>query len=629
MDLTAEIAEQAFLYAHRRWGIKPGRALVEHAALCMRFEGQRCADIAEKMGWVDSVAASDVRRQMPAATNHLREVEALVAVVPNLDRHRQRLFAIAESLIWLDVLSEEGVCAHAAMDDVAILNACEKHGAALIDINGTPALAFYEREAGMRRYQQISGVDRAFDPIRRQFPKIEFALTRNDEVIGLLDKKLKAHVQESPVHAVSDHQNSVIYASELMQESDALRKLAIMHDMGLTHAASDIHLWMNNDGRPFCAYRVLGDLAPMPIKLTAADYLTILNYLLRRSGAAIKYERMREPKDGMYQFIGTVSSKKANVRCSFIPNSHSDTPERQLISMCLRLIPEETGSVVLEEKGVRDDVIKYIRRAIIPDSGIVLLVGPTGSGKSTTIAGAVDLHRKLHGDTKVRLSIEDPVERFYPGIEQFQVPYHLRGTSTGFSLFLRNFLRHDPNLIWLGEIRDDETAKVAVQAASTGHLVISTLHADSTSKTVQRLTDMIPPQDRAMRAALIDNLSLIVAQRLVKKLCPECSTWGNPTEREREHVDYLNEMKGIHLTVPDRVKSRHGAGCKYCNYTGYAGRLPVNEVLEFTDEVKFIFRDPDPVAQARKIKQALRLSMEDCIMDAVNQGATALASLEI
>lgn len=611
------------------WSIPSTPTLSEHAKLCLHYSGWRATDIAVDMGWVDADTAKRVVEKLNGGSNTIREINALVSASRGLDRHRQRLFGITESIIYLESLREDGVEPHTDLSDPEIFSACERHNAILMSINGTPVLFFGERESGMRSFSQIAGVDRANDPLRQRYPNLLFGLSRNDEVIALRSGTTSREAADTRPRD-QDSDDKVLHDASMRRLGvDALRKLADMHDLALTHDASDIHITVTNEGVPLVTYRVLGDNTPMPIQITLTEYVEIVQFLTKRSGAVIRYEYIREPKDGMYQYIGTSRSKKAYVRCSFIPAGHSDGPGRQLISICLRMIPEETGSVVLSEKGVREDVIASLRRAVTPDSGIVLLVGPTGSGKSTTIAGTIDLHRALHGDTKTRLSIEDPVERFLPGIEQFQVPYHLRGTSEGFALYLRGFLRHDPNVLNVGEIRDEVTAKVSIQAASTGHLVISTLHADSAYKTVQRLTDMIPAEDRSMRAAMVDNLSLIVAQRLVKKLCSNCSVPTPPGERERDHVEYVNRMKGVSLEIPETARDRSEEGCKACNYTGYAGRLPVNEVLEITEEVKQIFRNPDPIEQNALIKEALSLRMEDCIMDAVRDGLTPLRSLEV
>ena len=615
--------------AYKIWGVPSTPSLAEHARLCDRFAGASPTEVAVAMEWIDEAQAAAIRGKLGDTSNVIREVNALITAHRHIDRHRQHLFAITERTIFLESLREEGVMPHEALGDDDVFRACERHDAILIDVHGHPVLFFGERETGMRSFIQIAGVERANDPLRKRFPDLAFGLSRTEEVIALRSQRPAGQRTGADAHD-SDASATIIYDAEMRRSgSDGIRKLAEMHDLALTREASDIHISINHEGRPNVAFRILGDITRSDVQLSTAEYVEVQQFLTKRSGAAIKYEQMRRPKDGMYQYIGTSKAKKAYVRASFIPNGTSQSGVRQDISICLRMIAEESGSVILEEKGVRRDVADYLRRAVTPDAGIVLLVGPTGSGKSTTIAGTVHTHRQIHGDSKIRLAIEDPVERYQEGIEQFQVPYDLRGMPEAFSVFLRNFLRHDPNLIIVGEIRDEVTAKVSIQAASTGHLVISTLHADSAYKTVQRLTDMIPSEDRSMRAAMIDNLSLIVAQRLVKKLCPHCCIPGPPTERESEHLAYVNRMKALTLELPKEVRHHNPAGCKHCNYLGYAGRLPVNEVLEITEDVKQIFRNPDPIEQNALIKQALSLRMEDCILDAVRDGLTPLRSLEI
>jgi type II secretory ATPase GspE/PulE/Tfp pilus assembly ATPase PilB-like protein len=209
--------------------------------------------------------------------------------------------------------------------------------------------------------------------------------------------------------------------------------------------------------------------------------------------------------------------------------------------------------------------------------GLVLVVGPTNSGKSTTIAGALGEHVKLFGDRRKRLSVEDPIERFVYGVQQYNVPPHIKDDTQRFEIILRAFKRHDPDIIWVGEVRDKVTADLCVSAATTGHLVLSTLHANDTVIAFDALAKTV---EREKRFQLVESMSLLISQRLVKAVCPHCCRIGPPTDDEHRLFQQYLKLIGESAELPETIAHANPQGCPRCD-SGYVGLLPINEVLPF------------------------------------------------
>jgi len=247
-----------------------------------------------------------------------------------------------------------------------------------------------------------------------------------------------------------------------------------------------------------------------------------------------------------------------DIRVSVVPSLHGE-------KVVLRLLRKTTTQITLEDLGMDLCQLEMYKSGVRKSHGIILISGPTGSGKTTTLYATLN----LLNDKEVNiLTIEDPVEYTIDGITQV----HLReDIGLSFSKALRTFLRQDPDIIMLGEIRDNETAQMAIRAALTGHLVLSTIHTNSAWGIVTRLHDMgIQP------FLLASTLNMAVAQRLVRKLCPQC---------KEEVISGGNDcISRTRFTIPERYYKP--VGCPSCNYTGYSGRIAVFEIIEICEELR-------------------------------------------
>ena len=315
--------------------------------------------------------------------------------------------------------------------------------------------------------------------------------------------------------------------------------------------ASDIHI------EPYekeirIRYRIDGDL-----QLVNSLGIESLAPLVARIKilAGLNIAERRVPQDG--RIITTVGHHDVDLRVSILPIVYGE-------KVVIRILNRSSYSVGRDRLGMSDANLEKLDRIVASPHGIVLVTGPTGSGKSTTLYTVLN---ELNAEDVNIVTVEDPVEFTIDGINQVNV-----NTKAGltFASGLRSILRQDPDVVMIGEIRDEETAEIAVRAAITGHLVLSTLHTNDAPSTITRLVDMgIAPY------LVATSLTGVIAQRLVKRVCPHCKVAYEASEQERQ---YLKEELASSLTL------HRGTGCGQCNQTGYLGRTGVYEIMELTRE---------------------------------------------
>jgi type IV pilus assembly protein PilB len=276
--------------------------------------------------------------------------------------------------------------------------------------------------------------------------------------------------------------------------------------------------------------------------------------------AGMDIAEKRLPQDGRLR-VKTEEGREVDFRVSTLRTLFGE-------KVVLRVLDNRKGAPPLEELGFSSTALEDLRFFLKHQHGMILVVGPTGSGKTTTLCSALTAIRS--GRTNI-ITIEDPIEYQIPGVNQTQVNEKVKLT---FASSLRAILRQDPDVILVGEIRDEETARIALQAALTGHLVLSTLHTDDAPSTVTRLMDMgIEPY--VLASALIG----VVAQRLVRRLCPHC---------RRQYTPSADTLRGLSIAESDAAQFMfyRAVGCDSCNHTGYRGRIAIYEVMSITDKLR-------------------------------------------
>jgi len=390
--------------------------------------------------------------------------------------------------------------------------------------------------------------------------------------------------------------------SQIMQEdinsSPVVMLVNTMIEQAVRQRASDIHVEAEQD-RVRVRYRVDGVL------YTTATYSSkLLQAIIARlkiiSGMDISEKR--KPQDGRFSI--TVDRRDYDVRVSMLPTVYGE-------KCVMRLAQKKVLQRSKEELGFSKDELAKFNKILDKPNGIVLVTGPTGSGKSTTLYAALS---ELNSDMVNIVTVEDPVEANIPGINQVQV--NPKADMT-FANALRSILRQDPDIIMIGEIRDGETAAIAVQASITGHLVVSTLHTNDTASSVTRLLDM------GVESYLIaDSTVGIIAQRLVRRLCPNC-------KKPHALLDYEEEYLAMTDGEKERATVYEPVGCQRCNGTGYYGRIGIYEIMEITPTLKSMISRKAPTDQLRD--KALEEGMHTLAQSArrlVLEGTTSLSEMK-
>ena len=314
--------------------------------------------------------------------------------------------------------------------------------------------------------------------------------------------------------------------------------------------SSDIHI-EKYQNRNRVRIRIDGKLQE---RYTIKDdvYPSIVNKIKIRSNLDIAEKRL--PQDGRIR--ASINNQNFDIRVSIIPAMHGE-------KIVLRLLSQDAGNIEIEKLGFLSEQLGFYRKAINKPQGIILISGPTGSGKTTTLYATL---KELNKTTSNIMTVEDPIEYTLEGINQVQMNESIGMT---FARALRSFLRQDPDIIMLGEIRDEETANMAIRAALTGHLVLSTIHTNSAIGIISRLIDMGVPS-----YLIANTLNVAVAQRLIRLLCPNCKT-----EKQTNNEDWTQYFN-------NEIETHYSAtGCEECYYTGYKGRKAIYEVIPVTTEL--------------------------------------------
>ena len=379
------------------------------------------------------------------------------------------------------------------------------------------------------------------ESIRRTFAAAESVV----ELIKDLDAEL------GPAADSGDDQ--LADARDLANQPPVIRFVNLLIREAHDARASDIHLESNRDGLS-ARFRVDGVLTelPSPPKGLQAAVVSRIKLL-----AELDIAERRAPQDGRIRV--RLEERELDLRVSTVPTLYGE-------SVVLRLLDRGGQPVGLDELGMAPEALDTFRRLAEKPHGILLATGPTGSGKTTTLYAALALR---HRTAEKIITVEDPVEYHLQDVTQ--VPVNVKAGMT-FAGALRSILRQDPDVLMIGEMRDGETAAIAVQAALTGHLVFSTLHTNDAPSAMTRLVDLkVEPY---LTAATLEG---VLAQRLVRKICPEC--------RERYTPDPAAVALLAHQPV-GAMKLERGRGCAACRHTGYRGRTGLFELLLVTDEIK-------------------------------------------
>jgi general secretion pathway protein E len=380
------------------------------------------------------------------------------------------------------------------------------------------------------------------------------------------------------------------YLDEASNDAPIIRMVNHLMDRALDLSASDIHFEPEEKHLKIrCRVDgVMVDLETLPASAKAAVSSRV------KLMARLDIGEKRLPQDGRIQY--KMGSKNLDMRVSTLPGVHGE-------SIVLRILDRSDVNVSLDQLGMPEDIIKPYNNVIKQPHGIILVTGPTGSGKTTSLYATLE---KINTGKNKTITVEDPVEYQLEGITQIHVNAKI---GLNFAAGLRSIVRQDPDIIMVGEIRDAETAEIAIESALTGHLVFSTLHTNDAAGAITRLQDM------GIDTYLISSSVIaVMAQRLVRKICLHCIETVQISEEEAELLE-INQQECPAI--------KRGKGCERCGNTGYKGRLGLYELLLISDDIRHVIGNGGDANAIRKqaVKEGLRTLRKDA-MEKLYQGIT-------
>ena len=435
----------------------------------------------------------------------------------------------------------------------------------------------------------------AQEAIQRLFPKkiVKVALSTKKQISSYLDKIAMKDSVKDLVKKIRDELNSISSIEEQQEASSILLLIDVILKSCINSRASDIHIEPTEkncvvrgriDGKLIESFILEKDIYP-PL----ASRLKLL--------ANLDIAEKRKPQDG--RFSTAVGVREYDFRISTLPILYGE-------SIVMRVLDKEKALVKLEDAGMDSESYQKLLKGLQAPYGIILVTGPTGSGKTTTLYGALNELRNV--EDKV-ITVEDPVEYRMNLIQQVQVNAKV---GLSFADALRSILRQDPDKIMIGEIRDQETLEIAIKAALTGHMVISTLHTNDSISAIPRMADM------GIEHYLISGaLVAIQAQRLVRKICVHCKV------EETLSATVLEEIQGV---VPEDARFYKGAGCRECGDSGYMGREMICEVLNITEDLSSLIAKG--ASKDEMLKKAVEEGFVDIFQNGIEKALSGVTSIE-
>ncbi|PIY94629.1 MAG: type II secretion system protein GspE [Candidatus Levybacteria bacterium CG_4_10_14_0_8_um_filter_35_23] len=373
------------------------------------------------------------------------------------------------------------------------------------------------------------------------------------EIVGQVGEALKETEEYGKARIIDSSK-----IAEIIKEAPIAKIVSTILEYAVTSRSSDVHIEPQED-RVRVRYRIDGILydrlsLPKTVQEAVISRIKILSEM--------KIDEHRSPQDGRFNF--KVEDKEVDLRISVLPTTFGE-------KIVMRLLRKSGGLPTLNDLGLAGTSLKNLETAILRPHGIIIVCGPTGSGKTTTLYSVLS---KLNTTRVNIMTLEDPVEYQIAGINQVQIN---PGVGLTFATGLRSFLRQDPNIILVGEIRDEETTDLAIQAALTGHLVFSTLHTSSAAGALPRLIDL-----GAETFLLASTMNAILAQRIVRRVCSSCKEAYTPLP---QILDEIKNGLGLLYKEKDDVKLYKGKGCNECGGTGYTGRIGIYETLTISEKI--------------------------------------------
>lgn len=618
--------ESARNYCKQNWGwSNPPQEILNRAIITLRFKAAnaRVGDIILQLNLMPATKIDKLAKEKKDAKSATPLIDYIIendSESKDFPEYKSTILAYRHEMMYFDNLDIDGLRIHPDMNSPQILEVARKFKAALYLIEGsTPVLVFAGFDETYQNYNTEGKAEQLRNIFKTNYPDLKIAAGNSSQILAVLDEDALL---------LSGSEGSELRHIELVNsESSAHRKLSQIHDFVIRLGGTDYHIEPMHhlsDVPVFGRFDTVLKKLDKKYWFSAEEYQQIKLFLTAKSGAVQNNAVLQKPADGRYTY--KMNDKSVDVRCSFIPTGMGTTLTNNMIYIRCRILTQTIGAIDLKKFGLSDIAIKHMIRAVRAESGMSIMVGPTGSGKSTTLFGMVNEHYKIHGETKSRVSVEDPVERKVPNVSQIQLTEAIKSEDGNpFLAYLKHLLRFDPDFLVVGEMRDAETVEAGGNYANTGHIVLGTLHANNTIIAIERIINML--KDDNMRRMIIDSTHYIFSQRLIPILCPECKTIGHINdELYNDLVSHVKRSGNDDSLIPREAAFQSENGCKNCGYSGVISKKPVNEVLELTDEVKHIVFSNDP-DKTVKLRPHRAITVFDETLQLINEKSASIKEL--
>lgn len=585
----------------RSWGFGQvaNESMVEHADLVMRYRSAKVGDIIAALGIETTERIEQLMRVKPAK---IKTLEYLTnSGVKGLGSNIDRIMAIQNGVAYVSrsfrelslhpefLKKERRAAIQADLTRWGMLPMSCSDGLLLMFDDFAKLVQFGAQGKSERMTSELFNALAEVSGKRPESAQFNLILARNSVLLEYQQK-----MSDSASGSGSSEETlQTIYQSEADADPAIAQVVRILNE-ALLQEINDVAIVPDRktgSGRVF--FRKYQKLMNSNIVLNPAERDALTRILMARSRANPSGGRLRHPVDGNANFEGKIG--QAFLRMSFIPLEESQFPST---SVSIRVLPRTSKHVEMNDLNIDFDLQEELRYFTRRKYGLIVVCGPTGSGKSTSIAGMLCEHEKMFGETLKRVSVEQPCERILPGVLHIDVSQHRyneneRGSDTdNFGMALRAILRHDPDVVFVGEVRDKESCMVSVDASNTGHLVFTTTHANDPVLGYRRLASFL---DKDRRFDLVNVLEAILAQRLVTTVCEHCAEEMVLDEDDINALKRYSKNKGIELsdyTLPSTYKKANKRGCQYC-IDGNSGMVPVHGLLTMNPKVRALLLSTD------------------------------------
>lgn len=577
------------------WGFDgpPNDQLFKHAQTVVDCRNMKTGEILVK---IDLATPSEVDAWLTAKPASAKTLEYIKGQKSQIAARYDEILAIKEGRAFISSVIAE-LRLHPLLDKISekkgLKEELERLQTMPLIYKGKSFVAFSDLMK-LIQFTQMDRLAKARSVFYKEFesfhdgelPDLHYVLLSGDR-FGSYRSRLD---NNDPTAAATQHLQTI---DQSMADADPLlQRISEIVNLALQKEASDIDFEPTHDATSFSVnFRIRQKLRPTGIVLPASEANRIINILMSRSKANPQSGRLQHPVDGNMMF--ELKNGEAFSRLSFIPLENSNGEK---ISSSLRMLPRDSRPVELYSLNISPEIIEELLFVSKLKYGFFLVCGPTNSGKSTTIAGMLEANFKQYGPTKKRISIEHPVERKIRGVRAIDASQYSFGAGTGdgadnIPRTLKYILRHDPDIIFIGEIRDAQGCEVSVAASNTGHLVLATTHANTPVMGIRRLADMVP---KSKHFDLINVLTGVLVQRLVAVVCPHCSHEMAFAEEENALVNRYCDANGIVLKDDDLPATyrKPGNGCDRCG-DGYIDMVPIHGLLMMNPKVRELLLSDD------------------------------------